>query len=95
MSLYDVKRVQISSILKIFPTIFLILGVVIGVFVFFISPTELATGLSFGAKFLSWCFFVVLYTVIMAIGTITVAWLYNLVASKLTGGVVISIEPKE
>jgi hypothetical protein len=39
--------------------------------------------------------FVVLYTVIMVIGAVAVAWLYNFVVSKLNSSVVISLEPKE
>ncbi|MDR3274588.1 MAG: hypothetical protein LBS81_01080 [Endomicrobium sp.] len=95
MSLYDIKRVQISSILKIFPVVFLILGIVLGSILFFVSPTGLVAGLGFDVKLLSWFLFVVSYTVIMVIGIVFVAWSYNFVASKLTGGVVISIEPKE
>jgi hypothetical protein len=95
MSLYDVKRVQVASVLRVLPVVFAILGALIGLFTFFFFPTDLATGLGFGAKFLSWAIFVVLYTVIMVIGAVAVAWLYNFVASKLNSSVVISLEPKE
>ncbi|MCL1971559.1 MAG: hypothetical protein FWG57_01045 [Endomicrobia bacterium] len=95
MSLYDVKQVQLISVVKVFPIVFGILGAIIGIFTFFIFPTDLAAGLGFGARFLSWLIFVVLYTVIMAVGAIVVAWLYNFVANKMNTGVVISLEPKE
>jgi hypothetical protein len=96
MSLYDVRKVQISSMLKVLLCVFAILGIVIGLITFFLFPTELATGLSIGARFLSWLIFVVIYTVIMLIGTVVVAWLYNLVVGKLLGhGIIISLEPKE
>jgi len=94
MSLYDVKKVQWISVLKVFPVVFAILGVIIGIFTFFITPTDLAAGLGFGARFLSWIIFIILYTVIMSIGALIVAVLYNFVAQKL-GGVVIALEPKE
>jgi hypothetical protein len=55
----------------------------------------LTTGFGFDAKLLSWVIFVVLYTVIMAVRAIIVAWPYNFVASKLNSSVVISLEPKE
>ena len=95
MSLYDVKQVQLISVVKVFPIVFGILGAIIGVFTFFVFPTDLAAGLGVGARFLSWLIFVVLYTVIMAVGAIVVAWLYNFVAKKMNTGVVISLEPKE
>jgi hypothetical protein len=95
MSLYDVKKVQVASVLKVLPVVFAILGALIGLFTFFFFPTDLAAGLGFGAKLLSWVIFVVLYTVIMAIGTLVVAWLYNFVSTKLNSSVVISLEPKE
>ena len=95
MSLYDVKKVQVSSVLKVLPIVFAILGATIGLFTFFFFPTDLATGLGFGARLLSWAVFVVLYTVIMALGAIIVAWLYNFVASKFNSSVVISLEVKE
>lgn len=96
MSLYDVKKIQIVSIVKVFPIVFVILGAIIGIFTFFITPTELAAGLGAGARFLSWLIFVVLYALIMSIGAIVVAWLYNFVVEKFIGnGIVISLEPKE
>lgn len=95
MSLYDVKKVQLISVVKVFPIVFGILGAIIGIFTFFIFPTDLAAGLGFGPRFLSWLIFVVLYTVIMSVGAIVVAWLYNFVANKMNSGIVISLEPKE
>jgi hypothetical protein len=95
MSLYDVKRVQIFSILKVLPLVFLILGCFIGLFTFFFFPTDLATGLSFSAKLLSWAIFVVLYTIIMIVGVILVALLYNFVAARLNNGIILSLEHKE
>jgi hypothetical protein len=95
MSLYDVKKVQVASVLRVLPVVFAILGALIGLFTFFFFPTDLAAGLGFGAKLLSWVIFVVLYTVIMVVGAVAVVWLYNLVAAKLSCSVVVSLEPKE
>ena len=95
MSLYDVKRVQLLSVFKVFPVVFAILGAIIGIFTFFIFPTDLAAGLGFGAKFMSWVIFILLYTIIMSLGAIVVAFLYNLVSGKMGTGLVISLEPKE
>jgi len=96
MSLYDVRKIQMFSILKVFPIVFFILGVVIGIFTFFIVPTDLAAGLGFGARFLSFLIFIVLYAVIMSIGALVVGFLYNIVVEKIMGsGIVISLEPKE
>ncbi|MCL2485172.1 MAG: hypothetical protein FWF00_06425 [Endomicrobia bacterium] len=95
MSLYDVKTVQIVSVVKVFSIVFLILGALIGLFTFFIFPTDLAAGLGFFPRLLSWVIFLVLYTVIMTVGALVVAWLYNFVSAKFGSGVVISLEPKE
>ena len=95
MSLYDVKKVQIFSVIKVFPIVFAILGALIGIFTFFITPTDLAAGLGFGARVLSWVIFVALYTLIMSVGAIAVAWIYNFVSGKMGSGAVISLEPKE
>ncbi|MDR0617418.1 MAG: hypothetical protein LBG23_01385 [Endomicrobium sp.] len=95
MSLYDVKKIQVSSVLKVLSIFFAILGAAIGLFTFFFFPTDLAAGLGFGARLLSWVVFVVIYTVIMAVGAIIVAWLYNFVASKFNSSFVVSLEGKE
>jgi hypothetical protein len=94
MSLYEVKKVQVTSVLKVLPIVFAILGALIGLTMFFFFPTDLTARLGFGVKLVSWIIFVVLYTVIMAIGALVVVWLYNFVASKLNSNVVISLEPK-
>jgi small-conductance mechanosensitive channel len=95
MSLYDVKKVQVVSLLRVLPLVLVILGTLIGLFTFFFFPTDLAAGLGFGAKLLSWIIFVVIYTVIMLVGLIIVAWVYNFVVKKLNCSVTISLEPKE
>jgi hypothetical protein len=94
MSLYDVKKIQISSIFKVFPWVFAILGAVIGMITFFIAPTEVAAGLSFGSRLVSWLIFVIIYSVVMVIGMVLVIWLYNVVVKKLGCGIVISLENK-
>ncbi|MDR2811789.1 MAG: hypothetical protein LBB06_01615 [Endomicrobium sp.] len=95
MSLYNVKKIQIASVLKVLPVFFAILGVLIGLVMFFLFPTDLTANLGFGVKLLSWVIFVVLQTVIMAIGSLIVVWLYNFVVSTLNSSVVISLEPKD
>ncbi len=95
MSLYDVRKVQIMSVIKVFPIVFAIMGVLIGIFTFFITPTDLAAGLGVGLRFASLLVFVILYALIMSIGAIVVAFLYNFIAEKMGSGVVISLEPKE
>jgi uncharacterized protein YacL len=95
MSLYDVKKVQVASVLKVLPVVFAILGALIGLVTFFIVPTNLTVGVGFCTKLLSWVIFVVLYTIIMAVGSLVVTWLYNFVTSKLNSSVVISLETKD
>ncbi|MCL2799663.1 MAG: hypothetical protein FWD54_05275 [Endomicrobia bacterium] len=95
MSKYDVKKVDVLPVIKVFSLVFAILGAAIGIFTFFIFPTDLAAGLGFGARFLSWCIFVVLYTVIMSVGAVVVALLYNFIAEKFGSGIVISLEAKD
>jgi hypothetical protein len=94
MSAYEVKKISVKSLFKNVPVVFAILGVVIGIFTFFIFPTEVARDLAVGARFLSWIIFVVLYTLIMLAGLVLIALLYNWVVNMM-GGVIIDIEPKE
>jgi hypothetical protein len=94
MAAYEVKNISVKSLFKSIPVVFAILGVVIGIFTFFIFPTEIAQNLTVGARLLSWLIFVVLYTLIMVVGIVLVSWLYNWVVGR-TSGVVIDIEQKE
>ena len=94
MAVQEIKKINIVSILKNLPIVFGVLGIVIGIFTFFLFPTEIARNLSIGARLLSWLIFVVLYTAIMVVGIILIAWLYNVVVAKL-GGITIELESKE
>jgi hypothetical protein len=94
MAAYEVKSITVKSLVKNVPTVFGILGAVIGIFTFFLFPTEIAKDLAFGAKLLSWLIFVILYTLIMFVGLVLVSWLYNWVVGKM-GGVIINIEQRE
>lgn len=95
MAKQEVKSVSVVSLAKNFPIVFALLGALIGIFTFFIFPTELAANLGFGARILSWLIFIVLYTAIMSIGVLVVAWIYNFVVSKIGKGVVIDLESEE
>ena len=95
MANYEVKGVSVVSLVKNFPIVFALLGALIGIFTFFLFPTELASNLGFGARILSWLIFIVLYTAIMSIGVIVVAWIYNFVVGKIGKGVVIDLESEE
>jgi hypothetical protein len=94
MAAYEVKNIAVKSLFKNVPIVFAILGLVIGIFTFFLFPTDIAQNLSVGARLLSWLIFVVLYTLIMVAGIVLVSFLYNWVVGKV-GGVVIDIEQKE
>ena len=95
MAKYEIKGVVVSSLFKNFPVVFALLGALIGIFTFFIFPTELAGNLGFGAKLLSWLIFIVLYTLIMSVGVIAVAWLYNFIVVKIGKGAVLELEQAE
>jgi len=95
MAKQEVKSVSVVSLFKNFPIVFALLGALIGIFTFFIFPTELAANLGFGARILSWLIFIVLYTAIMSIGVLVLAWIYNFVVGKIGKGVVIDLEPEE
>jgi hypothetical protein len=95
MAKQEVKSVSVVSLFKNFPIVFALLGALIGIFTFFLFPTELASNLGFGARILSWLIFIVLYTAIMSIGVIVVAWIYNFVVGKIGKGVVIDLESEE
>ena len=92
MANYEVKKVGIASVVKNFPIVFAILGALIGIFTFFVFPTDLAANLGFGARILSWLIFIVLYTAIMSIGVVVVAWIYNFVVGKIGKGAVIELD---
>jgi len=94
MALQEIKKINIVSILKNIPIVFAALGIVIGIFTFFLFPTEIARNLSIGARLLSWLIFVVLYTAIMVVGIVLISWLYNVVVAKL-GGITVELEQKE
>lgn len=94
MAAFEVKSISVKSLFKNIPIVFAILGIVIGIFTFFIFPTEIASGLNAGARILSWLIFVILYTLIMFVGIMLIAALYNWVVSK-AGGVIINIDQKE
>lgn len=91
---YEVKKINVGSLTKIVPIIFGIVGIVIGLFTFFLFPTEVAQGLAFGTRLLSWLIFVVLYTIIMYVGLVVISLLYNWVSGK-TGGIVVAMEEKQ
>lgn len=95
MAKYEIKGVVVSSLFKNFPVVFALLGALIGIFTFFIFPTELAGNLGFGAKLLSWLIFIVLYTLIMSVGIIAVAWIYNFIVGKIGKGAVLELEQAE
>jgi len=95
MAKYEIKGVVVGSLVKNFPVVFALLGALIGIFTFFIFPTELAANLGFGAKLLSWLIFIVLYTLIMSVGIIAIAWLYNFVIGKIGKGAVLELEQAE
>ncbi len=95
MANYEVKSVGVVSLIKNFPIVFALLGALIGIFTFFVFPTDLAANLGFGARLLSWCIFIVLYTAIMSVGVVVIAFIYNFVVGKVGKGAVISLEQTE
>ena len=96
MAKYEVKSFSVVSLIKNFPIVFALLGALIGIFTFFIFPTELAANLGFGARILSWLIFIVLYTAIMSIGVVVVvAGIYNFVVGKIGKGAVVELEQSE
>lgn len=95
MANYEIKSVSVVSLAKNFPIIFALLGTLIGIFTFFIFPTELASNLGFGYRILAWLIFIVLYTIIMSVGIIVVGFIYNFVAGKIGKGAVIDLEQSE
>ncbi|MBN1622166.1 MAG: hypothetical protein JW871_06205 [Endomicrobiales bacterium] len=94
MATYELKKISVGSLFKIIPIVFAILGTIIGLFTFFLFPTDVARDLTIGARLLAWIIFVLLYTIIMVFGIIIISWLYNLVAGKM-GGVSVDLGSKE
>lgn len=91
MAVYEIKQFELKSLLKGLPIIFVIVGALIGLFTFFVFPTEIAANLTAGAKLLSWLIFVVLYAILMVAGIFVVLFLYNWISKKV-GGVSMNIE---
>ena len=94
MQSLELKALNIKSMMKNLPIVFVGVGVLIGFFTFFLFPTEIARTLSVGARFLAWLIFVLLYSLIMVAGIAIISVLYNAVAGKV-GGVVLQFEQKE
>ncbi|MDR0978103.1 MAG: hypothetical protein LBL71_03600 [Endomicrobium sp.] len=103
MSIYEVKKIQIVPILKVFPAVFVIFGAFNGFlalsFIFsFVLPTlppGLITDISFGAKFSALLMFVIIYTVVLTLAMLVFVWLYNFVSSKIGSGITMSLEDKD
>jgi len=90
---YELRRINIRSLLKPIPLIFVITGFVMGLFTFFFFPAPAVQTLGGGTRFLSYIIFVILYTVIMEAMVLFFAWLYNLISPK-TKGIVFHLEQK-
>ena len=95
MAVYEIKSMSVVSLFKVFPIVFAMFGAVIGIFTFFVFPAEVAAGLGFGARILSWLVFVVLYTAIMSVGIAVVVWIYNFIVKKIGSGVVVNLEQQQ
>lgn len=91
MATYEIKSVKLNSLYKNLLVIFAIVGSIIGIFTFFIFPTDIARNLTFGARFLSWLIFVVLYAILLVAGIFVMSFFYNMIVKKL-GGVKIDID---
>ncbi|MDR1401221.1 MAG: hypothetical protein LBI98_02825 [Endomicrobium sp.] len=91
--LFKIKKIQIFSILKVFPIIFTISGAMLGT-ILFLFNNSLATNLdfNFNAKLLLFLSFVLIYVVFMTLSSVVVTWIYNFVAGKLNCNVVIFLE---
>jgi hypothetical protein len=91
MNKLKIKKIGVKWILSTVSVISAIVGVVIGIFTFFVFPNAAAVGLDFGAKLLAWIIFVVLYTLIMTVGILVVVWLYNILSPSL-GCITLNVE---
>jgi len=94
MATYELKKINIKSLVKNFPIVFAVVGTIIGLFTFFIVPTEVASTLTIGTRFLSWIIFIVLYTLLMVLGLMIISLLYNWIAG-MVGGVIVDFEEKQ
>ncbi|MDR2666310.1 MAG: hypothetical protein LBB92_02595 [Endomicrobium sp.] len=90
MSLYNIKKIQISSIVKVFPIIFTISGIILGAVLFLFN--SLTTNLDFNLRFLSSLSFALIFIVFMTLSSIVVVWVYNFVTRKLDYGIMISLK---
>jgi hypothetical protein len=95
MAANEIKSVSVLSLLKVLPLVFAIVGAVIGIFTFFIFPTDIASSLGFGQRILAWVIFTAFYTVIMVVGAVVLGYVYNLVVRWLGVAVSINIDKKE
>ncbi|MFH1367586.1 MAG: hypothetical protein ABII64_00530 [Elusimicrobiota bacterium] len=85
------KRIELISVVKTMSFVMAVVGIVVGIIVFFITPNELARNLSLGTRLLSWLVFVAFYALLTVAGLVFIAFVYNHV-SKITGGLVIDLE---
>jgi len=82
---YEVKRVNVVSIFRSVSLVFLIVGLVVGLFAFLIIPNPQAEGLGFFTRLLAGLMFAVLYALFVTLGLALVAFLYNLLTKKIRG----------
>lgn len=91
---YLVKKIGLKWVLSTMSAIFVVVGVVIGLFTFFLFPTEAAVGLGFGAKLLAFLIFVILYAIIMVLGILIIVVLYNKLSPQF-GAMTLFVDVKE
>ncbi|MDR1784828.1 MAG: hypothetical protein LBQ99_03775 [Endomicrobium sp.] len=90
MSLYNLKKIQISSVIRIFPIIFTLSGIILGAILFLFN--SFTTSLDFNVRLLSSLSFTLIYTVFMTLSGIVILWVYNFVAEKLNCNIIISLD---
>ncbi|MDR1720902.1 MAG: hypothetical protein LBR09_00680 [Endomicrobium sp.] len=93
MPLYNVKKIKISSIVRIFPIIFTILGVIFGGLLFL--GYSLNGFLTFKMRLLVFANLLFYYVISMTFLTVVAAWIYNFIVVNLNYNIVVSLEPAD
>jgi hypothetical protein len=94
MSKKELKRIDIVSLLKTVPLILFIIFSLTGIFYFLVYPSIMGSPAELSADLMKYLAMSILSnTVVMSLGIIVSAFLYNLLAKAL-GGISVEIENK-
>lgn len=93
---YEIRSFRVLSLLRSMPLVFLVIGLLVGIFIFLIAPTGAIAGIGFGTRILSWLIFSIIYAIVLTISVCLIALFYNFVVKKIKiKGIEFNLEQKQ